>query len=186
MKKSFLFLMSFFLVSVVSAESVAVVNNSWTLSSTWKVLEISEAKTWNWENVLVNPVEKTTYTYYYGETCPYCQRLTKYLNQTWWFEKLKIEKKEVWHNKKNAEEMSKDITRLKLEDKKIWVPFLVVNNGWKETYLSGLDEAMNHFEPILWKVETKTVENKQAVKYFLIIALILAIWIPTFFIIFKK
>lgn len=191
-------LLSLSLVSLVSAETGTI--STWITStgkiSSGTILEVTSATTGSWENALVTPNEATTITYYYGQTCPYCQNLNRYLESVDGYSKLNIDKREVWHNKENAQKMSEDIKRLGLENNaNIWVPFLVVNENGKEITLSGLDQAMAYFEPILGKYDekaVKTAENEAIQKkaeansnrhiIFLIVILVLAALIPFAFI----
>lgn len=195
--KKFFSLILLFLVSFSHsfAESWALVEPNLNLSS-GTVLEVNSATTWTWENVLVKPVESSIYTYYYSVTCPYCQKLNRYLDSVDWYSKLNIDKREVLNNKDNSMKMAEDIQRLGLENQNIWVPFIIVNNWWKETHLTGLDQAIAYLEPILWKYDESEInqkikaeqeQNKQIMKennkeqkgIFIIILILLAIIIPT-------
>ena len=77
--------------------------------------------------------------------------------------------------------------------------FLVINSNWKETALTGLDQLMAYFEPILGKstvsanddnnlVDTttnnpvKTEEQKRNSTWFLIIVALIACWSSYWFI----
>lgn len=192
-------LLSLSLVSLASAETV-VPASTWavtgTWSSTWSVLEVVSATTGSGENALVTPNEATTITYYFGLTCPYCQSLDRYLQSVDGYNKLKIDKREVWHNKENAKKMSEDIKRLGLENNaNIGVPFIIVNENGKERTLSGLDQAMAYFEPILGKFDEQAVKTAEAERIekkaeansnrhmiFLVVVLLLAVAIPLAFI----
>lgn len=204
MKKIFvILLLSLNLFSLANAESSTWVisdslswiteeTSTWVVvdtdSNTWVVLEVNSA-TSSWTNVLVSPVENLSYTYYFGQTCPYCQQFSKYMDSVWGFDKLNIEKREVWHNKENSLKFAEDLKRLWLENNaNIWVPFLVINDNWTETYLSWLDQLMAHFEPILWKakVEEKKVITKEQkdrnVTIFIFVMILLAVILPSVFI----
>lgn len=196
MKKTLVILfLSLNLISLASAE-----NNTWNISTwtvltweivennTWTVLEVTSATFWTKNVLKENPIESTMITYYYWETCPYCQQLNKYLTEVDWYNKLNIDKREVWNNKENALKMTEDLKRLGLENAKTWVPFLVVNENWKEKVLNWLDEAMAYFEPKLGKVVVTKVEqkdNKNAIIFMIVVA-ILAVVIPFAIINMKK
>lgn len=196
MKKTLVILfLSLNLISLASAE-----NNTWNISTwtvltweivennTWTVLEVTSATSWTKNVLKENPIESTMITYYYWETCPYCQQLNKYLTEVDWYNKLNIDKREVWNNKENALKMTEDLKRLGLENAKTWVPFLVVNENWKEKVLNWLDEAMAYFEPKLGKVVVTKVEqkdNKNAIIFMIVVA-ILAVVIPFAIINMKK
>lgn len=196
MKKTLVILfLSLNLISLASAE-----NNTWNISTwtvltweivennTWTVLEVTSATSWTKNVLKENPIESTMITYYYWETCPYCQQLNKYLTEVDWYNKLNIDKREIWNNKENALKMTEDLKRLGLENAKTWVPFLVVNENWKEKVLNWLDEAMAYFEPKLGKVVVTKVEqkdNKNAIIFMIVVA-ILAVVIPFAIINMKK
>lgn len=44
---------------------------------------------------------------YYGSNCPHCHAMTPLIDKLEKEAKIKILKKEVWHNEKNADEMRK-------------------------------------------------------------------------------
>lgn len=63
-------------------------------------------------------------TYFYGEECSHCKDVNAFLEENKIAEKVKFEKKEVWHNKKNASEMQGRAKECGLDVNKIGVPFL--------------------------------------------------------------
>lgn len=120
---------------------------------------------------------ETTYTYYWGNGCGYCANVNAYLK---WVEDeslIKMEKKEIYFNKNNAKDMSEEATRLWIDPTKLGVPFLIINEDWKETYLTWDKPIIEHFKPILW--EAKESNNKTVI---LIILGLLAVIIPFFII----
>lgn len=193
MKKIFILLiLSLNFFSLANAEKL-------NENSSWVILEVSSATTWSWENVLVNPIENISYTYYYGAWCKYCQAFWRYMDSVWGFEKLNFDRREVWWNRDNAIKMASDIERLWLDSTKIWVPFLIINDNWKETHLSWLDQLLSYFEPILWKYDSekyekeqkekelkKAEENKSNRTIFLAVIIFLAILVPIIIILPKK
>lgn len=62
--------------------------------------------------------------YYYGETCPHCKDVTKFLEDNKIAEKVNFCKKEVWNNKDNNAEMEKKAAECKIEKSGMGVPFL--------------------------------------------------------------
>lgn len=153
----------------------------------------------SWVTSSTNPIENTSYIYYYGQGCPYCQQFQKYMESVWWFDKLNIDKREVWYNAENQTKMAEDIQRLWIVSEQIWVPFMVINQWGEESYISWLDGLLSHFEPILGKYSEETIskieaekkliqseQNKWKTYVFLIIILILAVWIPAIFILPKN
>jgi glutaredoxin len=66
----------------------------------------------------------TGIVYYYGEECPHCHDVMKFLDENKIAEKVSFEKKEVWHDKANASEMDAKVKVCGLEKNKVGVPFL--------------------------------------------------------------
>lgn len=66
----------------------------------------------------------TEIIYYYGEECPHCKDVLKFLEENKISEKVEFQKKEVWHNKNNSEEMMKKVEECGLNPNTIGVPFL--------------------------------------------------------------
>ncbi|KKP70685.1 MAG: hypothetical protein UR69_C0003G0023 [Candidatus Moranbacteria bacterium GW2011_GWE2_35_2-] len=62
--------------------------------------------------------------YYYGEECPHCQDVLRFLEENKISEKVEFQKKEVWHNKNNSEEMMKKVGECELNPDTVGVPFL--------------------------------------------------------------
>ena len=203
-------ILSFCLASLSYAE-----NNSWsTNTSTWNSAEkqtnlsqnpLEQSSSWtisSWmtqEKAAANPIENASYTYYYWEWCKYCKQFSKYMDSVWGWDKLNIDKREVWSNRDNAVKMASDMQRLGLDSSTLTTPFLVINSNWKETALTGLDQLMAYFEPILGKstvsanddnnlVDTttnnpvKTEEQKRNSTWFLIIVALIACWSSYWFI----
>lgn len=63
-------------------------------------------------------------TYYYGAECPHCADVKKFLEENKIAEKVSFEEKEVWHDQKNAAEMTAKAKVCNLDPKQIGVPFI--------------------------------------------------------------
>jgi len=61
---------------------------------------------------------------FYGNTCPHCKELEKWMEENGISEKLEIIKKEVYENKDNAKELNQAALNCGLQIKNIGVPFL--------------------------------------------------------------
>ncbi len=62
--------------------------------------------------------------YYYGEECPHCKDVAAFLEENKIAEKVRFEKKEVWHNRSNAAEMDGKAKICGLDKESVGVPFL--------------------------------------------------------------
>lgn len=70
----------------------------------------------------VNPTDEIIY--FYGETCPHCIELNKFLEENKIAEKVNFSKKEVWSNKTNAAEMEKKAQECGIQREGMGVPFV--------------------------------------------------------------
>lgn len=62
--------------------------------------------------------------YYYGEACPHCKDVSKFLEENKISEKVNFVKKEVWGNRKNSAEMDSRAASCNLKKEGMGVPFL--------------------------------------------------------------
>lgn len=76
---------------------------------------------------------------FYGQECPHCQRLEQWIKTNKADEKIKIERKEVYHNQNNAELLTQKAKTCGLNTNSIGVPFLTEGN---RCYV-GEDEVTN-------------------------------------------
>lgn len=68
--------------------------------------------------------KKDQIVYYYGISCPHCQEVGKWMKENKVEEKIKIEKKEVYENQANAQELNYVAQYCGLSPDQIGVPFL--------------------------------------------------------------
>jgi len=61
---------------------------------------------------------------FYGAECPHCKDVDAFIDDNKLLDKIRFEKWEVWHNKKNAALMNDRAKLCGLDVKKIGVPFL--------------------------------------------------------------
>jgi len=61
---------------------------------------------------------------YFGNTCPHCKDLEKYILDNKIKEKVNIEEKEVYDNKINSSELTLVATSCNIPSDKIFVPFM--------------------------------------------------------------
>jgi len=65
---------------------------------------------------------------YFGDTCPHCENVEKYIKDNGIDNKIEIVRKEVYRNQANAREMAKRAEQCGLPTGQIGVPFLWDNN----------------------------------------------------------
>lgn len=83
--------------------------------------------------------------YYYGETCSHCKELSEWIETNKIMEKVYFEKKEVWSNKENNNEMVAKAATCGIASDELGVPFFWVKETNKclvgvpdiESYLKG-------------------------------------------------
>ncbi|MFC1645460.1 glutaredoxin domain-containing protein [Patescibacteria group bacterium] len=81
-------------------------------------------------------------TYYYGEGCPHCKSVLIFLDEFDVYSKVDFEKKEVWKNKENSQELAKVAQKCGINPKSIGVPFLAAHG---KCYV-GLPDVKNFFK----------------------------------------
>ncbi|NTW89871.1 MAG: hypothetical protein HGB37_03125 [Candidatus Moranbacteria bacterium] len=62
--------------------------------------------------------------FYYGEECPHCKDVEKFLDDNKMGEKVPFVKKETWHNAANANELKNRAKICGIPEKEVGVPFL--------------------------------------------------------------
>ena len=96
--------------------------------------------------------------YYYGEGCPHCKVVNEFLVANNIAEKVSFEKKEVWANKNNADEMRRRAQACNIQPEGMGVPFVYGGNG--KCYV-GEPDVINFFkEKSGMTTETSTETQK--------------------------
>lgn len=72
----------------------------------------------------LTPDGAASIVYYYGEECPHCKDVQKFLEENKIAEKVSFVKKEVWHNSKNKNEMDIRAKSCGIGQEGMGVPFL--------------------------------------------------------------
>lgn len=70
------------------------------------------------------PLDTSVTTYFYGEECPHCIEVRKFLDENKIEEKFSFVKREVWHDRANASLMREAAAVCQLTADKIAVPFV--------------------------------------------------------------
>jgi hypothetical protein len=71
----------------------------------------------------------TGYEYYWGNGCPHCKVVDDFVSTWSGKDKIKIDKREVWNNTKNAELMNERANTCNIQRSQMGVPFLVTPEG---------------------------------------------------------
>ncbi len=72
----------------------------------------------------VSAQEKSDIVLYYGDGCPHCANVEKYIQENGIKNKISFEEKEVYENKENAEQMAEDASYCDIDVESFGVPFL--------------------------------------------------------------
>lgn len=81
----------------------------------------------------------TNYEYFWGEGCPHCANVEKFL-ETWEKkDQITIEKMEVYQNKENAQKLAQRAAYCKINTNSVGIPFLFTPDG----------QCINGDEPII-------------------------------------
>lgn len=76
------------------------------------------------EEELKETFDQTVTTYFYGEECPHCQEVRKFLDENGVEAKFSFVKREVWHDRANAALMREAANVCALKPDEIAVPFV--------------------------------------------------------------
>lgn len=81
-----------------------------------------------------------TPTYYYGDTCPNCDKFDDFMKENNLEESFPLTKKEVYKNQTNAQELTKiAVEKCNIKANEIGVPFMVAENKCMIGYLEIVD-----------------------------------------------
>jgi glutaredoxin len=72
-------------------------------------------------------LEKKALIYFYGDTCPHCKELSAWIDENKIEEKVKLQKKEVYNNRTNANLLNQAAELCNLDTNSIGVPFIYDN-----------------------------------------------------------
>lgn len=90
---------------------------------------------------VINP--EAELLYFYGATCPHCQDLNRKIKESGGIEQFSVEKREVYYNPENNKIFLDTAKELKIEEGKVWVPFVYNKTTWK--YAIGTEPAFEIF-----------------------------------------
>lgn len=93
---------------------------------------------------IINP--SADFVYFYGKTCPYCQKLNARIQEEDLFSKISVEKREVYSNAENSAIFQALAEKIGLSPSEIGVPFVYDKVTGK--YGTGIDGAYEIF--LLW------------------------------------
>ncbi|NLC23851.1 hypothetical protein NB640_02265 [Oxalobacter vibrioformis] len=79
---------------------------------------------------------------YYGQGCPHCQIVEDYLSGNGLGDNVSLQKKEVFHNRENLEELKRKANSAGIPDEFVGVPLLCEGDNC----LVGEEEIINFFE----------------------------------------
>jgi glutaredoxin len=89
-----------------------------------------------------NPPVNNQIILFYGQECPHCQKLDEWLTANKIADKVKFDKKEVYHNQNNAQILASKAEKCGYNTNSIGVPFL--SDG--DMCYSGGEEIQKFFE----------------------------------------
>ena len=89
----------------------------------------------------IKSTEDASTIIYYGNGCPHCKKVEEYILSENIDEKIKINMKEIWYNKDNANEISEKADICGMDKEKLGVPLLFDSNTKK--CLTGDEDVIN-------------------------------------------
>ena len=93
-------------------------------------------------SVELTPDNGASIVYYYGEACPHCKDVQKFIDENNIAEKVNFVKKEVWGNSKNASEMDARAKICNIKPEGMGVPFLFADG----TCFVGTPDVIGFFK----------------------------------------
>lgn len=76
------------------------------------------------DNTLSVDFNQNVTTYFYGQECPHCQKVSAFIDENKVAEKFSFEKREVWHDTSNASLMRTAAKICSLSSDQVAVPFI--------------------------------------------------------------
>jgi len=76
------------------------------------------------EEEMKETFDQSVTTYFYGEECPHCRDVRKFLDENKVEEKFSFVKREVWHDSANASLMREAASACALQSDEVAVPFV--------------------------------------------------------------
>lgn len=86
------------------------------------------------------------YVLFYGNGCPHCAQVEKYITNNGVDKKMDIAMKEIYFNRTNLADLQVYLDKLNLDTHQIGVPFLVINNKNECNYVNGWNAIINFFQ----------------------------------------
>jgi glutaredoxin len=80
-------------------------------------------------NQPVVSLDPAAIVYYYGDGCPHCKVVQEFIDANNIAEKVTFEKKEVWNDRKNSQELSRRAEACGVKPDEIGVPFVYGGDG---------------------------------------------------------
>lgn len=96
--------------------------------------------------------------YYWGDGCPHCKVVSDFLEANNVTDTVSFEKKEVWSDKQNANEMSRRAKACDIEPEGMGVPFLYGGDG--KCYVGQVD-VVNFFKTKIGMSMEASVETQK-------------------------
>ena len=108
---------SIFILIIVGLLTIVVIGSKGKLKDTLQEQNKQDAS-------LIVAIADKTPVFFYGNTCPHCAEVEKWIEENKIEEKISIIKKEVYDNQQNAKELTKAAENCGLSTDSIGVPFL--------------------------------------------------------------
>ena len=99
------------------------------------------------------------YILFYGNGCPHCAQVEKYVKDNGIDKKMDIDMKEIYFNRNNLADLQMYLEKLNLDTHQIGVPFLVINNKNECSYVNGSQAIIDFFQAKLAMVASSEDEN---------------------------
>jgi len=108
------------------------------------VIILAAAGFWAWQSGIFTPLASVTPTplpagivLFYGQGCPHCADVEKFISQNNIDAKVKITRMEVWYNRNNQATLAQVVQKCGITASSVGVPFLYDGNG--KCYIGEVD-----------------------------------------------
>lgn len=124
----------------------------------------------------------TDYIYFHGNWCPHCAKVDEFFATNKIYDKVKIEKREVYFDNKNRNDLLNYFSQLKVPEADQWVPFLIIKDWENISYVNWdgpIVEKFSDYDSSKWSSEKVSNWDSTGSSFWYIIGwivLLIIIW----------
>lgn len=104
------------------------------------------------------------YIYFYWNWCPHCAKVDKFFTDNWIYKKFNIEKKEIYFDASNRNELLNYSDTLNIPIDEQAVPMMIINDWPNTGYLVWDEKIVAHFEAKLQEMSASSSSSSASSK----------------------